>query len=104
MSKIDAHHHLWKYAPKTHDWIDNSMGLLKRDFLPEHLYREMQSAGYNGCVAIQSSQTEGETDFLIQEAAKYSFIKGVVGWMDLRNSFFAKIKIFFGIQFFSHFN
>ena len=88
MVKIDAHHHLWEYAPKIHDWIDNSMGLLKRDFLPEHLYGEMQSATYNGCVAIQASQTEEETDFLIREAAKYPFIKGVVGWFDLRDPLF----------------
>ncbi len=85
MIKIDAHHHLWKYAPETHDWIDNSMGLLKRDFLPEHLHGEIQSAAYHGCVAIQASQTEQETDFLIQEAEKYPFIKGVVGWLDLRD-------------------
>lgn len=90
MIKIDAHHHLWKYAPETHDWIDNSMRLLKRDFLPGHLYDEMQPAAYNGCVAIQASQTEQETDFLIREAEKYPFIKGVVGWLDLRNPFLDK--------------
>ena len=85
MVKIDAHHHLWKYAPETHGWIDDSMGLLKRDFLPEHLHGELQSADYSGCVAVQASQTEQETDFLIQEAEKYPFIKGVVGWLDLRD-------------------
>lgn len=90
MFKIDAHHHLWEYAPKTHGWIDDSMGLLKRDFLPGHLHGELQSADYSGCVAIQASQTEEETDFLLQEAAKYPFIKGVVGWLDLRDPFFAE--------------
>ena len=105
MVKIDAHHHLWRFDPKTHDWIDNSMGLLKRDFLPGHLHSEMQSAAYHGCVAVQASQTEQETDFLILEAAKYSFIKGVVGWLDLRNpsleeklNYYKKFQILKGLR------
>jgi hypothetical protein len=31
---IDAHQHFWKYFPAEYDWIDDSMGALRRDFLP----------------------------------------------------------------------
>lgn len=85
MIKIDAHHHLWKYSPRTHDWIDDDMRELKRDFMPEDLYREMKRSDYDGCVAVQASQTEGETRFLLEQAKKHPFIKGVVGWLDLRS-------------------
>ena len=38
-----------------------------------------------GCIAVQADQTLAETDFLIELANKNSFIKGVVGWIDLRD-------------------
>ena len=31
---IDAHHHLWRYTPAEYGWIDESMRVLQRDFLP----------------------------------------------------------------------
>jgi L-fuconolactonase len=33
---------------------------------------------------VQAAQTEAETEFLLHLAAEHSFIKGVVGWVDLR--------------------
>jgi L-fuconolactonase len=83
MHKIDVHHHLWNYHKETHGWIDESMEVLKRDFTPEDLKRELDRVQFEGCVAVQASQTESETEFLLGQAEKYSFIKGVVGWVDL---------------------
>jgi len=34
---------------------------------------------------VQADQSEAETDFILQLADKYDFIKGVVGWVDLRD-------------------
>ena len=34
---IDAHHHLWHFDSVEYDWIDESMSVLKRDFLVEDL-------------------------------------------------------------------
>ncbi len=84
MIRIDAHHHLWRYSSDSHPWIDDSMQLLKRNFLPPHLHKEMEKAGYHGSVVVQSSQTEDETRFLLRQAKNHSFIMGVVGWLDLR--------------------
>jgi L-fuconolactonase len=70
MNKIDAHHHLWKYTPETHGWIDDRMVVLKRDFLPDELAELLKSSGYAGCVAVQASQTEKETEFLLAQAEK----------------------------------
>jgi L-fuconolactonase len=60
------------------------MAAIRRDFLPDDLKPELDGAGYNGCVAVQAQQTEAETEFLIGLAAQHDFIKGVVGWVDLR--------------------
>ena len=38
----------------------------------------------DGCVSVQADQSEEETHFLLQLAEENDFIKGVVGWIDLR--------------------
>jgi L-fuconolactonase len=80
---IDAHHHLWKYNPGEYGWMDASMSLLKRDYLPEDLEKELQAAGVGGTVVVQARQNMEETRWLLELADRHSFIKGVVGWFDL---------------------
>jgi L-fuconolactonase len=84
MNRIDAHQHFWKFDPVRDSWIDESMQKIQRDFLPEDLLPLLQENQFSGCVAVQASQSEDETNFLVNLAAKNDFIKGVVGWVDLR--------------------
>jgi L-fuconolactonase len=85
MSKrIDSHQHFWKFDPVRDSWIDETMLKIQRDFLPEDLLSELTANQFEGCVAVQASQTEEETNFLLDLADKNDFIKGVVGWVDLR--------------------
>jgi len=81
--KIDAHHHLWQYDPTEYGWIDKSMGVLRRDFLPADLHQEIEAAGVDGVVTVQARQTLEETRWLLNLAEQYAFIKGVVGWVPL---------------------
>ncbi len=81
---IDSHQHFWKYHPETHVWIDNNMASIRRDFLPADLKIVYIENGIDGCVAVQADQTLEETDFLLDLARDTDFIKGVVGWVDLR--------------------
>nr|WP_293303360.1 amidohydrolase family protein [Allomuricauda sp.] len=81
--KIDSHQHFWRYNPSSHAWIDSTMGVLKKDFLPEDLEPLLQNHELDGCVAVQADQSEAETDFLLKCAEEHPFIKGVVGWLDL---------------------
>ena len=80
---IDAHHHLWKYNPGEYGWMDDSMTILKRDYLPGELEQEVRRTGIKGTVAVQARQCMEETRWLLELADKHSFIKGVVGWFDL---------------------
>lgn len=82
--KIDAHQHFWPYDPQVLAWISDEMAALRRDFLPEDLLPELEKNGYGGCVAVQAAQTEEDTEFLLNLSGRYPFIKGVVGWVDLR--------------------
>jgi L-fuconolactonase len=83
-NRIDAHQHFWKFDPVRDSWINETMQKIQRDFLPEDLLPLFQENQFSGCVAVQASQSEDETNFLVNLAAKNDFIKGVVGWVDLR--------------------
>lgn len=81
--KIDAHQHFWKYNSNEYGWIDDSMGILRRDFLPDDLIVELEQIGFSGSIAVQARQTLEETRWLLTLADQNKFIKGVVGWVDL---------------------
>ncbi|MEO8237361.1 MAG: amidohydrolase family protein [Flavobacterium sp.] len=83
-NRIDSHQHFWKFDPIRDSWIDDSMREIQRDFLPEDLLPLLTENKFQGCVAVQASQSEEETEFLLDLASKNDFIKGVVGWVDLR--------------------
>ena len=83
MLKIDSHHHLWRFDADEYGWIDDRMEVLRHDFLPQDLHKEMMACGIGGAVAVQARQTVEETNWLLREAEQNSFMKGVVGWVPL---------------------
>jgi L-fuconolactonase len=84
--KIDAHQHFWKYNHREYSWISDGMEVLKKDFLPSDLLPELKRLKFDGSIAIQARQTPEESRWLLEQAAKFDFIKGVVGWVDLCSS------------------
>lgn len=78
---IDSHQHFWRYDPVRDTWMDPP---IQRDFLPIDLGPVLAANHVDGCVAVQADQSEEETNFLLDLADKNDFIKGVVGWVDLR--------------------
>jgi L-fuconolactonase len=83
--KIDAHQHFWKYSPQRDAWITDDMAAIQRDFLPVDLEGTLTANGFDGCMAVQADQSLDETRFLLDLSARHPFIKGVVGWVDLRS-------------------
>ena len=79
--KIDAHQHFWQYDPVRDTWMTEEV--LQRNFMPEDLYPLLRQQLFDGCVAVQADQSEQETLFLLEQADKFDFIKGVVGWVNL---------------------
>lgn len=82
---IDSHQHFWHYESEKHSWIDDSKAVIRRDFMPSDLEKVYNENNVDGCVAVQADQTLAETDFLLKLAQDNTFIKGVVGWVDLRS-------------------
>jgi L-fucono-1,5-lactonase len=96
---IDSHQHFWRYSPQRDAWITDEMSVLKRDFLPQDLIPELSANGVGASIAVQADQSERETLFLLDCAARHPEIAGVVGWVDLcasnlpeRLAFFSQFK------------
>lgn len=83
---IDSHQHFWAYNEVDYTWMGAGpeWSVLKRSFLPADLAPLLSSASLRGCVAVQARQSLQETAWLLELADAHSFIKGVVGWVDLR--------------------
>jgi L-fuconolactonase len=82
--RLDSHQHFWEYDPAEYPWITEKLARIRRSFLPPDLEPELNRAGIDGCIAVQARQTIEESRWLLGLADRYDFIKGVVGWVDLR--------------------
>lgn len=85
MQRIDAHQHFWNFDPVRDSWITEEMAVIQRDFLPQDLEPLLKQNSFDGCVVVQSDQSEEHNGFLLDLAERNEFIKGVVGWVDLRS-------------------
>jgi L-fuconolactonase len=83
--RVDAHQHFWQYRAADHPWIDDDMAVLRRDFLPADLLPELAASGIDRTIAVQVRQSRDETRWLLELAAEYPFVAGVVGWVDLQS-------------------
>jgi L-fuconolactonase len=83
--KIDSHQHFWKYSAEDYPWIGAGMKRLARDYLPADLEAVARPEGIAGSVAVQARQSLAESHWLLGLATRHPFIRGVVGWVDLRS-------------------
>ena len=99
MLKIDAHQHFWQYHPVKDAWITDDLKVIQRDLLPEDVAPVLTKNGIAGCVAVQADQSEAENEFLLGLAEVHSFIKGIVGWVDLQADNIAeRLEYYSGIK------
>ncbi len=86
--RIDGHHHLWVYEPAAYDWIDDTMRVLRRDFLVDELQYEATAAHVDATLAVQARQTLEETHWLLSIARQSDLVRGVVGWAPIADQGF----------------
>ena len=82
---IDSHVHFWKYDKIRDAWITDDMKIIQADFLAADLQPILSENKVEGVIAVQADQSENENGFLLSLADENSFIKGIVGWVDLQN-------------------
>ncbi len=83
--RLDSHQHFWSYSAAEYPWMGEGMERLRRDHLPSDLKPLLAAAGFDGCIAVQARQSLAETEWLLSLARQHPFIRGVVGWVDLRS-------------------
>lgn len=83
--RIDSHQHYWHYDPNEYGWISDEMPLLKRNVLPSDIQSTLEAHSMDGVIAVQARQSLAENTFLLGLSEQYDWIKGVIGWIDLRS-------------------
>jgi len=84
--KIDSHHHLWAINETDYVWMTEDHAKIRRDFLPEHAASHFQAAGIDGSVVVQARQMIEETEWLLGLAEANDWMRGVVGWVPLKEN------------------
>lgn len=82
--RIDSHQHFWIFDKERDSWINDEMQVIQRNFMPTDLAPLLRESDIDGVVAVQASQSDEETQFLIDLSTVYAMIKGIVGWIDLQ--------------------
>lgn len=83
MLKIDAHQHFWHLTKFNYPWLSPSLSVLYRNYEPADLAPLLEACGVSGTVIVQATHDTAETRWFLSLAQQASFIKGVVGWVDL---------------------
>jgi L-fuconolactonase len=82
--RIDAHQHFWRIADRAGQWPPPELEAIYRDFGPEDLEPLLEATGMEGTVVVQTMEHEADTAYMLDLAGRHGFIKGVVGWTDLK--------------------
>jgi L-fuconolactonase len=84
--RVDAHQHFWRLADRSGAWPPASLAPIHRDFLPSDLAPTLRRAGVDASVLVQSLPSEADTAWLLELAHATPFVRGVVGWVDMKSA------------------
>jgi L-fuconolactonase len=84
--RLDSHHHFWIYHDSEYGWIGEGMETIRRDFTPSDLEPLLRKNGFDGSILVQVRQSLEETESFLRIADDNEFVRGVVGWVDLRSA------------------
>lgn len=80
---IDAHVHLWQLGRHDCTWPTPADGPLFRDWRLDDLLPEVEAAGVDQVMLVQSQESSADTAWLLDVATVEPRVAGVVGWADL---------------------
>jgi L-fuconolactonase len=83
---IDAHHHFWDPTRADYPWLTDDLATIRRPFGPADLAPLLAASGIDATILVQTRSSLEETREFLATAAATPFIRGVIGWMDLRDA------------------
>jgi L-fuconolactonase len=81
--RIDAHQHFWNLEKVSYPWLVPAYGPLYRTIEAAELEPLIKAAGINKTVIVQAMDSYEDTDYMLETAAHYDWVAGVVGWVPL---------------------
>ena len=86
MNRVDTHIHVWDLKRAEYPWLKGNTSILNRTWTIGELEEERKIAGISVGVLVQASGNFEDTDLMISVAQKTDWIRGVVGWLPLKDS------------------
>jgi len=83
--RVDAHHHFWDPARASYPFLTDELASIRRSFGPADLAPLIDAAGIDATIVVQTRSSVEETEEFLATAADTPFVRGVVGWVDLRD-------------------
>jgi L-fuconolactonase len=83
MLKIDTHQHYWKLSEVEYPWLIPDYGPIYDTFTPEQLQPQIEAAGVDKTVLVQSANSYEDTASMLVKADYNDWITAVVGWVNL---------------------
>ena len=82
---VDAHHHFWNLDRQAMPWMTDDHAAIRRTFEPADLEPLLDRTGVGATVLVQAACSDLDTDSMFEHAAAYTWIGGVIAWIDLRS-------------------
>lgn len=82
---IDTHQHFWNLDKVSYPWLVPEYGPIYRTFEAPELEPQLRAAGVDKTVIVQSMDSYEDTDYMLDTAAQYDWVAGIVGWVPLLN-------------------
>jgi L-fuconolactonase len=79
---VDAHIHFWRLGRGDNTALSPAMTPIFRDREPDDLRPLLDAAGVGRIVVVQAAETLAENLYTLGLARRFSWIAGVVGWID----------------------
>lgn len=108
--KIDAHQHFWNLDKVKYPWLVPSYGPIYRTIEAPELAPQLEAAGIDKTVIVQSMDSYEDTEYMLDVASQYDWVGGVVGWVPLNRpdeagkklEQFMKYPVFKGVRHLIH--
>jgi L-fuconolactonase len=107
---IDSHQHFWNLDKVKYPWLTADYGPIYRTIEAPELEPHLKQAGVDKTVIVQAMDSYEDTFYMLNTAATYDWVGGIVGWVPLNNpdeagkrlEEFTKKPIFKGVRHLIH--